>query len=49
MRNGVRKELEATQIVPGDVVLLEEGVSVPADVRIVEATNLQIMEAVLTG
>ena len=49
MRNGARKEIQATQIVPGDIVLLEEGVCVPADLRIVEATNLQVMEAVLTG
>ncbi len=41
--------LPATQLVPGDVVLLETGNAVAADMRIVESINLQIEEAALTG
>ena len=49
MRDGVTQEIAAAQLVPGDVVLLEEGVLVPADVRLLEATELRISEALLTG
>lgn len=48
-RDGVTQEIAAAQLVPGDVVLLEEGVRVPADVRLLEATELRINEALLTG
>ena len=41
--------LPATELVPGDVVLLEAGNSVPADLRIIESVNLKIEEAALTG
>ncbi|HRI21135.1 MAG TPA: cation-translocating P-type ATPase, partial [Panacibacter sp.] len=41
--------LPATDLVPGDVVLLEAGNAVPADVRIIESFNLKIEEAALTG
>jgi len=49
LRDGVTQEIAAAQLVPGDVVLLEEGVLVPADVRLLEATDLRINEALLTG
>ena len=48
-RDGVTQEIAAARLVPGDVVLLEEGVRVPADVRLLEATELRINEALLTG
>src|SRR4051794_36924087 len=49
LRNGSITWLPATVIVPGDLVLLEAGNAVPADVRIIESINLKIEEAALTG
>jgi len=49
IRDGTRKLVSSTQIVPGDVVLLEAGNYVPADLRLLEAINLRIEEAALTG
>jgi magnesium-transporting ATPase (P-type) len=48
-RDGTRLILPVDQIVVGDIVLLEPGDHVPADMRLFEAKNLQIQEAVLTG
>ncbi|HSD84902.1 MAG TPA: cation-translocating P-type ATPase, partial [Anaerolineae bacterium] len=48
-RDGEVRELAASQLVPGDIVLLEAGNVVPADARIVEGNNLRIQEAALTG
>lgn len=48
-RSGKIMEIDATEIVPGDIVLLEEGAKVPADIRLVQVRNLQINEASLTG
>ena len=42
-------ELDSSELVPGDIVYLESGVKVSADLRILEAHNLQINEAILTG
>lgn len=49
LRDGVIIRMPATELVPGDVVLLEAGNSIPADLRIIESFNLKIEEAVLTG
>lgn len=49
LRDGERKEVEGEQLVPGDIVLLEAGDKVPADLRILRLSSLQIQEAVLTG
>ncbi|MBL0183839.1 MAG: cation-translocating P-type ATPase [Chitinophagaceae bacterium] len=49
LRDGQSNWLPATILVPGDVVLLEAGNAVPADIRIVESVNLKIEEAALTG
>ena len=49
LRDGVINWLPATVLVPGDMILLEAGNAVPADVRIVESFNLKIEEAALTG
>ncbi|MCD6402837.1 MAG: calcium-translocating P-type ATPase, SERCA-type, partial [Candidatus Aenigmarchaeota archaeon] len=49
IRNGKLKEVPAKDLVPGDVVILEEGDKVPADCRIVEAFELKVDESSLTG
>ena len=49
IRDGRRIAVPAAQLVPGDIVFLEAGNYIPADVRLVEAVNLQIEEAALTG
>lgn len=49
LRNGVETRIPARELVPGDVMLLHTGDRVPADARLIEAVNLQIEEAALTG
>jgi len=49
LRDGHRTSVPASLLVPGDVVFLEAGNYIPADVRLVEAVNLRIEEAALTG
>lgn len=49
LRGGVRMQTDAEQIVPGDIVLLDAGDKVPADVRLIKTNNLSIQEAILTG
>jgi magnesium-transporting ATPase (P-type) len=49
VRPGKRREIRAEELVPGDLVLLEAGDGVPADVRVIHARNLQVQEAALTG
>lgn len=49
VRGGSRHIIPARQLVPGDVVLLEAGNYIPADLRLIEAVNLRIEEAALTG
>ena len=49
LRGGREVEVPARELVPGDVVLLRAGDRIPADVRLLEAINLQIEEAALTG
>ncbi|GAA4445561.1 calcium-translocating P-type ATPase, SERCA-type [Pontibacter saemangeumensis] len=48
-RGGKAKKIEARELVPGDVIILEEGDSIPADSRLLQAKNLQTVEASLTG
>lgn len=48
-RDGEVREVEAKTIVPGDVVVLDAGRYVPADLRLTESANLQIEESALTG
>ncbi len=48
-RDGREVEVSNEELVPGDVVLLEAGETIPADGRILEATRLQVAEAALTG
>jgi magnesium-transporting ATPase (P-type) len=49
VRAGVRQAVEARELVPGDLVLLNPGDRVPADLRLVRADGLRAAEAVLTG
>ncbi len=49
VRNGQVEVIESRELVPGDVVELETGDSVPADLRLAEAVNLKISDAALTG
>lgn len=49
IRDGIPVNIPAFQLVPGDVVILEAGKVVPADMRLIESVNLRIDEAALTG
>ncbi|MFD1663099.1 HAD-IC family P-type ATPase [Streptomyces caeni] len=49
LRGGQRRELPAAELVPGDVVVLDAGDAVPADCRLVEAYELSVDNAPLTG
>jgi Ca2+-transporting ATPase len=49
LRDGRLVEVEAKQLVPGDVMLLEAGVQLAADGRLIEESNLQVRESALTG
>jgi magnesium-transporting ATPase (P-type) len=49
VRDGRRSTVPAEELVPGDVVMIEAGDRVPADLRVLEAHNLRVEEAALTG
>jgi len=49
LRYGRQEKVSAQELVPGDIVLLNAGDKVPADMRIISSKNLQISEAALTG
>ena len=49
IRNGEHQVIESRELVVGDIVEIETGDSVPADLRLVESVNLKIQEAALTG
>ncbi|MBX2914501.1 MAG: cation-transporting P-type ATPase [Cyclobacteriaceae bacterium] len=49
IRNGEMKEINAEELVPGDLIFMEAGDMVPADGRIVRSSQLQVDEAALTG
>ena len=48
-RAGVNQEIDSEDLVPGDVVLIDAGRFIPADLRLIESSNLQIEESALTG
>ena len=49
VRDGAAVEVDSTEVVPGDVVILEPGNRVPADTRLLNASGLEIDESTLTG
>jgi magnesium-transporting ATPase (P-type) len=49
IRDGLRFSIDAAELVPGDIVLLEAGDKVPADLRLLTAHGLSLQEAILTG
>ncbi|MBN2156651.1 MAG: HAD-IC family P-type ATPase [Candidatus Lokiarchaeota archaeon] len=49
IRDGMEKQIYARELVPGDIVIIHEGSQIPADGRLIEAVNLKIDEASLTG
>jgi len=49
VREGTQQGIPAAELVPGDIILLEEGDTVPADARVIHSTALQTAEAALTG
>lgn len=48
-RDGIEKEVDSEELVPGDIVWLESGIKVPADMRLLEVSGLEIDESFLTG
>ncbi len=48
-RENKQEQISSQDIVPGDIVLLEEGYVVPADLRLIESTRLKVDESLLTG
>lgn len=49
IRDGIRREIPAAELVTGDLVDLEAGAQVPADIRLTRSANLQVEESALTG
>jgi len=49
IRDGTESIIDAENLVPGDILVLEEGAKIPADVRIIESAMLRVDEAILTG
>lgn len=49
IRDGERRRVPAVEIVPDDIILIEEGDTIPADARLIQAAALQTAEATLTG
>lgn len=49
MRDGEKQQVDSRNIVPGDVIFIEQGDAVPADARVIESQSLETDEAALTG
>ncbi len=49
MRNGARIKIKAEELVPGDIVIINTGDKIPADLRLIEAFSMEIDESTLTG
>lgn len=49
IRDGTEQLIDSEELVPGDIIRLEEGVKVPADCRVIQANDLSVDESVVTG
>ncbi|MBS3133178.1 calcium-translocating P-type ATPase, SERCA-type [Candidatus Woesearchaeota archaeon] len=49
LRDGVRKQIDAKQLVPGDIIFIETGDKISADCRVIEQSNFETQESSLTG
>ena len=49
IRGGALQSINSNEVVPGDIILIEEGDTIPADARLIQSTALQTGEAALTG
>jgi Ca2+-transporting ATPase len=49
IRTGKKQQIQASDLIPGDIVLLKSGDKVPADIRLFQSRELQVAEAALTG
>ena len=49
IRDGQRQAIATAELVPGDITLIEEGDTIPADARLIQSVALQTAEAALTG
>ena len=49
IRDGERRVIPAAEVVPGDLLVIEEGNAIPADARVIQSVSLQVAEAALTG
>lgn len=49
LREGIEKEINSEELVPGDIILLYSGIRVPADIRLIHTVELKIDESILTG
>jgi len=49
IRSGKKQQIQASDLIPGDIVLLKSGDKVPADIRLFQSRELQVAEAALTG
>ena len=49
IRDGERASMPAAEVVPGDLLMIEEGAKIPADARVIQSVSLQTAEAALTG
>ena len=49
LRDGKREKIKSSRLVVGDIVILEEGDTIGADLRLIESVNLKINESSLTG
>ncbi|OMJ17362.1 Calcium-transporting ATPase 1 [Smittium culicis] len=49
LRDGSISEIDSKNLVPGDIVDLQEGDSIPADLRLIDTSNLNVIETILTG
>ncbi len=49
LRDGKKERIKSSELVPGDIIFIEEGDTVGADIRLIEAVNLKVNESSLTG